>query len=60
MPDISMCQDNNCPKKDTCYRFTAIPSGDYQTYGDFQWEKYNEDGNGCDFYCKVNCTVKEK
>lgn len=26
MPDISMCKDKNCPAKDYCYRYTALPS----------------------------------
>lgn len=25
MPDITMCVGNNCPKKENCYRFKAIP-----------------------------------
>ena len=25
MPDITMCRDNDCPMKDTCYRFQATP-----------------------------------
>jgi hypothetical protein len=39
MPDISMCKDKNCPKRDTCYRFTAKPTMDWQSYGDFKWER---------------------
>lgn len=31
MPDISMCDDSDCPVNKSCYRFTAIPS-EYQTY----------------------------
>lgn len=31
MPDITKCQDSTCPKKDTCYRWTA-PASDYQSY----------------------------
>ena len=25
MPDITMCKDSECPKSETCYRFTAKP-----------------------------------
>lgn len=25
MPDITMCQNKDCPLKDKCYRFTAEP-----------------------------------
>lgn len=31
MPDISMCQDNECPVNKLCYRYTAKAS-DYQSY----------------------------
>lgn len=27
MPDITMCADEQCPKRKTCYRFIAAPSG---------------------------------
>jgi hypothetical protein len=26
MPDITMCEGENCPQKETCYRYTATPS----------------------------------
>ena len=32
MPDISMCIDQLCPIKEQCYRYTAIPSGSWQSY----------------------------
>ena len=32
MPDITMCGDNNCPSKDTCWCFSATPSPDRQSY----------------------------
>jgi len=35
MPDIAMCQNNDCPKKDECYRFKAKPDDKWQCYGDF-------------------------
>ncbi len=35
MPDITMCANNNeCPKKDTCYRDLARPSN-WQSYSTF-------------------------
>jgi len=46
MPDITMCQDNECPIRNKCYRFTAIPSKYGQYYGQFERE-----GDKCgDFY----------
>ena len=38
MVDIAMCQNKNCPKKDTCYRFKATPDPEYQSYTCFTYE----------------------
>lgn len=38
MPDISMCANDRCPKRDRCYRFTAKPVPFYQVYSDFKTE----------------------
>jgi len=35
MPDISMCKNENCLQKKTCYRYTAVPHI-RQVYGDFK------------------------
>lgn len=32
MPDITMCQDVECPKRKECYRYTAIPDNLMQSY----------------------------
>lgn len=32
MPDITMCSDAECPKRETCWRFTAKPSPKWQSY----------------------------
>jgi hypothetical protein len=32
MPDITMCKGENCPKKDTCLRYTALPDKYGQSY----------------------------
>lgn len=34
MPDISMCQDNECPSAKKCYRYMARPYS-WQSYGNF-------------------------
>jgi hypothetical protein len=34
--DYSMCQNNKCPSRNTCFRFTAIPDKVWQSYSDFQ------------------------
>ena len=49
MPDISMCDNEQCPLKETCYRFTATPSEFRQAYAKF---KYNEETESCDYYWK--------
>jgi hypothetical protein len=46
MPDISMCQNQLCPLRETCYRFTATPDTPYQCYAVF---KPDENGE-CDYY----------
>ena len=35
MADISMCQGGKCPRKETCYRFTAPANPYRQSYGSF-------------------------
>lgn len=45
MPDISMCKNNKCPLKETCYRYRANPSS-YQSYANFTYK------DGCDYYWK--------
>jgi len=32
MPDISMCNGYDCPKRNKCYRFTARPDEYWQSY----------------------------
>lgn len=32
MPDIAMCTGGDCPKRETCYRFTAKPTPLRQAY----------------------------
>jgi len=35
MPDIAMCRNSTCEKKNECWRYMAIPS-QYQCYMEFQ------------------------
>jgi hypothetical protein len=35
MPDISMCQNEDCPSKLKCYRFMARPNAHWQAYSVF-------------------------
>lgn len=56
MADISMCLNNSCTIKETCYRYTAIPNSYSQSYCDFKqdlngncinyWTNSNKQNNG--------------
>ena len=35
MSDISKCSNGTCPIKHTCYRWTAPPNPDWQSYARF-------------------------
>lgn len=50
MPDISMCHGDNCPQKENCYRFMAIPDDLWQSY--FVEAPVKEDGE-CDHYWEI-------
>lgn len=53
MPDISMCKNETCPLRKTCYRFMAKPSPWRQAYGEFKWSEDNEGKVTCDNYWPV-------
>ena len=37
MPDISMCANQVCPKREECFRYRATPSEFRQSFGEFFW-----------------------
>ncbi len=47
MPDIAMCNNEKCPSKESCYRYTAIPS-DWQSY-DYSFAPKEGEGK-CEYY----------
>jgi hypothetical protein len=49
MNDKAKCQNNECPKQQTCFRFVTPSSKPYQMYVDF---KHDERGY-CDYYDEV-------
>ena len=55
MPDITMCKDRKCTFHKFCYRYRAIPSGEYQSY--FSYSPYDEKLDKCDYFWKI---TKEK
>jgi len=59
MADITKCEDNLCPSKETCYRYTAAASEYRQSYGQFNRE---EDAYNCDYYWnnKLNDKIDDK
>jgi hypothetical protein len=42
MPDISMCENEDCPLKYSCYRYMAEPSEWWQSYADFKPDEKGE------------------
>ena len=45
MADITMCRTEECPRKSTCHRYTAVPSEIQSYFVDRAWE-------GCGMYWK--------
>lgn len=50
MPDISMCNGNDCPLKEDCYRYKAKPSKFRQSY--FFTPPYK--GTDCEYFWPTN------
>lgn len=54
IPDITMCRNEECSKKEKCYRYTAIPSRIQSFFSPYPDEK------GCEyFYCNQSMKYKE-
>lgn len=49
-----MCQDKECPQKNKCYRYSAIPSENLQSYFIETPRKENE----CDQYIPIKKPIK--
>ena len=56
MPDITMCIGNDCPLKETCYRYTATPSEYCQSY--FMESPYKD--GGCNHYWEMSSKQSKK
>lgn len=41
MPDITMCCNYDCPLKEKCYRYRAIPDEYWQSFAMFKPETYS-------------------
>lgn len=51
MPDITMCNGNNCELSSNCYRYKAEPSKYRQSY----FSKPPNDGVVCDYFWELKC-----
>ena len=52
MPDISMCENQDCPFNTSCYRFTAEANPYRQSYGDFK-PTVEDDELTCKYYLEI-------
>ena len=51
MADITKCEGRNCPRKETCYRYTAQADDEWQAWSEFDklasceyyWKNESED-----------------
>lgn len=51
MPDIAMCEGKDCPSKNKCYRYLAVPDQYRQAYMDFNARRQ---GDKCDRFWPVD------
>lgn len=51
MPDIAMCANSMCPKKEHCYRYKAEPKR-YQSYASFKYVM-TDNGAICDGFAPI-------
>jgi hypothetical protein len=54
--DITKCQDDKCPSREACYRYTAPASEYRQSYCNFNRE---EDADNCDMFWGTKQDEKE-
>ena len=50
MADITMCTDNDCPRRETCYRYKAVACKYRQSYFLNSPRKKKMGGSDCDKY----------
>lgn len=58
MPDIAMCQNETCPKREECYRYKATPCH-YQSYSNFEWE-HRDHEHGKEVFCRDFLLLRKK
>lgn len=60
MPDITLCTNDDCPLKDSCYRHTAKPDPIWQSYAHFEPKMKFHDRDGyseMDFVCDYRLPI---
>jgi len=50
MPDISLCNNRECPLRAECYRYRAVPTSTVQTYTAFE---VPEGEDRCEFFMDI-------
>ncbi len=50
MPDITMCANKYCPLRDHCYRAQAKPCDYWQSWAEFQFERFDDGRVKCSMY----------
>lgn len=53
MPDITMCTNDECPLRESCYRYMAKPSEYMQSYAVFEWKAGKKGKVDCEYYVKI-------
>ena len=51
MPDITMCSNRECPLRSGCYRYRAVPNGDWQSYSGFNHRIAGD--TGCQYFVNL-------
>lgn len=54
MPDISMCQNKDCPKRKQCHRFMAMPNGLRPSYMGFK----PDDKGECEYFWPLSSILR--
>ena len=55
MPDITMCRDHECPSRNECLRFMALPDGWSQSY----FVGSPRTNEHCDYFWPIRISVQE-
>lgn len=50
MPDISKCSNEDCPLKESCYRYKVKPNPFRQAYTTYE---PNKDGKTCNHFIEI-------